>query len=133
MLEENGHLHEKNMILKINVEYEEWDTLLDTPEEIFEKFKYITIEFHFRNETEKYFQVFKKLYKTHQVIYLVCNNYSILGNNIICSSIEISYIIREGNKFYIDNATYPIPEIKAKNYQNPVHSFNLNILKLFDN
>ena len=136
MLEENGHLNEKNMILKIDVEFAEWDALLDTPEEIFKKFKYITIEFHFQNETEKYFEVFKKLHKTHQVIYLVCNNYSIntfsfLKNNVICSFIEISYLIREGNQFYSDNTNYPIPEIKEKNYKNPVHKYNLNILKLY--
>ena len=137
MLEENGHINEKNMILKIDVEYAEWQALLDTPEEILKKFKYITIEFHFRKELEKYFQVLKKLYQTHQVIYLVCNNYhnsfSFLGNNIICSCIEISYIIREGNEFYKDNTTYPIPGIKLKNYNRPEHSYNLNIIKLFDN
>ena len=138
MLEENEHLNEKNMILKIDVEFAEWDALLDTPEEIFEKFKYITIEFHFSNETEKYFKVFKKLYKTHQVIYVVCNNYisnsfSFLKNNIICTYIEISFVIRKGNKFYTDNTTYPIPELKSKNYMKPIHPYNLNILKLFAN
>ena len=136
MLEENGHLNEKNMILKLDVEYAEWDALLDTPEDIFKKFKYITIEFHFQNETEKYFKVLKKIYKTHQVIYLLCNNYEIkfsfLNNNIICTYMEISYIIREGNEFYIDNTTYPIPELKLKNYEKLEHSFNLNIIKLFD-
>ena len=60
MLEENGHLNEKNMILKIDVEYAEWEALLDTPSDILQKFKYITIEFHFKNETEKYFEVLKK-------------------------------------------------------------------------
>ena len=136
MLAENGHLNEINMILKMDVERAEWNALLDISEDILKKFKYITIEFHFGNETEKYFQVFKKLYKTHQVIYLVCNNYRdrivFLKNNVICGYIEISYVIREGNQFYSDNTTYPILEIKDKNYQKPVHPYNLNILKLFD-
>ena len=136
MLEENGHLNEKNMILKIDVEYAEWEALLDTPSDILKKFKYITIEFHFKDEIEKYFKVLKKLYETHQVIYLICNNdhnyFSILRNNIICTFIEVCYVIREGHRFYSDNTQYPIPEIKFKNFEKPEQSFNLNIIKLFD-
>ena len=136
MLKENAHLNKKNMILKIDVEYAEWEALLDTPTNILKKFKYITIEFHFKDEIEKYFKVLKKLYETHQVIYLICNNdhnyFSILGNNIICTFIEVSYVIREGHQFYSDDTQYPIPEIKFKNFEKPEHSFNLNIIKLFD-
>ena len=47
LLMENGHLNEKNMILKIDVEYSEWEALYDISEDILKHFKYILLEFHF--------------------------------------------------------------------------------------
>ena len=43
----NGHSLEKNMILKIDVEHCEWNSLKDLPEKIINQFKYIIIEYHF--------------------------------------------------------------------------------------
>ena len=55
---ENGHLNEKNMILKIDVEYSEWEALYDISEDILKHFKYILLEFHFwKNETIYYYSV----------------------------------------------------------------------------
>ena len=135
---ENGHSLEKNMILKMDVEYCEWYSLKDVSNDILSQFKYIAIEFHFNklNETQLYYNVLKKLYKTHQVFYLRCHGrHSIVtfGNNRICKSLEISYIIKEGNKFSKDESIYPIfefdftgPNLMGKS------EMNLNILKLFD-
>jgi len=40
MIKENGHTTEKNMILKIDVEYAEWDSLNEVSENILKQFKY---------------------------------------------------------------------------------------------
>ena len=135
MIKENGHLNEKNMILKMDVEGAEWETLKDTPENVLLQFKYLVFELHFRdiyNPLIHFYNVLKKLHKSRQVFYIHCNPYSPIstfGNNRICSWIEVSYIIREGTIFTKDKSIYPIGELIHGYY----HLFNVNIFKLFDN
>ena len=135
----NGHSLEKNMILKIDVEHCEWNSLKDLPEKILNQFKYIIIEYHFTtiNEIELYYKVLKKIGKNHQVFYVRCHGRSdvvMLEDFMICKYLEVSYIIKENNQFEKDDAIYPIfefdftgPEKEGKK------EINLNILKLFDN
>ena len=44
LITENGHTNEKNMILKIDIEHDEWQSLIDIKEDILNQFKYIIIE-----------------------------------------------------------------------------------------
>ena len=130
MLKENGHLKEKNMILKIDIEYNEWYPLNSFSEDMLCKFKYILIEFHFfQNELRLFYNVLKKLHKTHQIFFIRCGNKVVnIGNNRICHCIEASYIIRTGNIFLKDKTIYPIKEY----FDDKFISFNMNIFKLFD-
>lgn len=133
---ENGHSSEQNMILKMDVDYAEWESLKDLSSKIIRQFKYILIEFHFRNETLLYYNVLKKFYKTHQSFYLRCNNkYNIVnfGNNRICKALEVSYIIKKDYEFTKDSSIYPIKELDFPYYIEKKEEMNLNILKLFDN
>ena len=41
LIEDNGHINEKNMILKIDIEYNEWESLIDVPDNLLKQFKYI--------------------------------------------------------------------------------------------
>lgn len=132
MLTDNGHLNEKNMILKIDIEGNEWKPLNDISMEILKKFKYILIEYHFFNINVKlFYNVLKKIYTTHQVFYVHCCpsvGIAVFGNNRFCRAIEVSYIIRTENSFSKDRTIYPIPE-----FSNTIfNDFNVNILKLFD-
>ena len=137
LMKENGHIFEKNMILKIDVEASEWNSLNDLNEDILRQFKYIVIEYHFSepSKEELYYNVLKKIHKSHQAFYCCCpgsNEKSVLRNRI-CKFLEISYIIREGNEFDKDDSIYPIYELDFTAPQEkwqPV--FNLNFLKLFD-
>ena len=115
LIVENGHTSEKNMILKMDVEFYEWDSIIDLKEETLKQFKYIAIEFHFEFKYIKsniYYQVLKKIHKTHQPFYIRCNGdraYKVnFGNNRICHIIEVSYIIRENNIFKKDEKIYPM-------------------------
>ena len=133
MIRENGHTNEKNMILKIDIEGAEWDSLKDISEDILLKFKYILIEYHF-SKKDIYFiyTILKKIYKSHQAFYVHCSPFSkpkIYGNNRVCSAFEVSYVIRNGNNFSADKSIYPIQEF-SYGYRE---GFNINILKLFDN
>ena len=78
----------------------------------------------------------KKLSKTHQSFYVRCNGNRSrkinFGNNRICNLLEVSYIIKNDNKFIKDETIYPAYEF---DYIKPVLGkleTNLNILKLFD-
>ena len=130
---ENGHSSEKNMILKMDIESFEWNTLKDLPDDILNQFKYITIEFHFNKDPNIYYEVLRKLYKTHQVFYFYCNNGKYVvtfGDNRICLLLEVSWVIRKDNTFVKDSAIYPIEDFKRTN--TTYSEINLNIFKLFD-
>ena len=141
LLTENGHNKEKNMILKIDVEHWEFESLIDLKEETLCQFKYIAIEYHFKDETRfknnnLYYNVLKKISKTHQAFYSRCNGdrgYIIqFGNNRICQVIEVSYIIKKDNIFRKDEAIYPIYEFDYSVPQKGKLEMNLNILKLLE-
>ena len=139
LIEKNGHKSEKNMILKIDIEHNEWDSLKEVEENVLKQFKYIIIEYHFykTNNIELYYNVIQKLHKNHQVFFLRCfqrENIVQFGNNIICRYLEVSYVIREGHLFDTDDSIYPIFEFDFDG-PNPKanYEFNLNIMKLFDN
>ena len=134
---ENRHISEKNMILKIDIESWEWSPLNELNEDILRQFKYIIIEYHFfePSKEELYYNTIKKIHNSHQAFYCRChgrNNISPLRNRI-CKYLEVSYIIREGNKFEKDDSIYPIFEFDFIGPRNDYKSeINLNILKLFD-
>jgi len=140
LIKENGHSSQENMILKIDVEHAEWESLIDINNKILSQFKYILLELHFydekeSNETLLYYKAIKNLFKTHQCFYLRCANRYLIskfGNNRICKYLEISYIIKKDYIFSKDPTIYPIKEFDfAKNIPN-MEEMNLNILKLFD-
>ena len=141
LIKENGHINEKNMILKIDVDNWEWESIINLKEETLNQFKYIAIEYHFKYNIKYkkeylFYKVIKKISKTHQAFYTRCNGDRSriinFGNNRICHIIEVSYIIKENNSFLTDESIYPIYEF---DYSKPVLGkleMNLNLLKLFD-
>ena len=137
ILKENGHMDQKNMILKMDIEGAEWNVLRELSEDILQKFKYITLELHIPEKPEEYHaDIFKKLSKHHQVIYIRCNNNNgkiiKFGKTKIWKYIELTYMIKEGNEFIRDNSIYPLKEFYFKNNDKmPDEDYNLNILKLF--
>jgi len=138
LLEENGHILEKDMILKMDIEGSEWDSFLYMSFNILRQFKYIVVEFHFfDNYKSIYSKVFKKLNKTHQIFHLHCNNCGQIINfdeYNICNLLEISFVIREENIFEKSIEKYPIKDIDYKNCNNNkdinqflnIFNFNLN-------
>ena len=141
LISKNGHESEKNMILKIDIEKWEWESLINLKEDTLNQFKYILIEYHFIDEKQSnitylYYQVIKKLSTTHQAFYVRCNgNRSKIvnfGNNRICWIMEVSYIIRKGNLFKKDETIYPMYEFDYIKPKDGKLEMNLNLLKLFD-
>ena len=135
ILEQNEHLYEKNMILKIDIEYNEWESLIDVSEELLIKFKYILIEFHFKNDFNLYIKVLQKLNKHHQIFYIHCNlcaQAKVINDILLCPSLEVSYIIKNGNSFMKEDSNYPIKEIATMCNKDRILKFNENIFKIFD-
>lgn len=137
LLKENRHISEKNMILKIDIEGWEWIPLNELNEDILKQFKYIVINYHFLepSKEELYYNIIKKIHKSHQAFYFRCHGRNIISplRNRICKFLEVSYIIREGNIFDKDDSIYPILEFDFTKPRNKfISDINLNIFKIFD-
>ena len=123
LLIENNHIYLENMILKLDVSNWEWESLVNLPEYILKKFKYILIEFHFFNpntDGKLYYQVLKKIHKFHQSFYFRCNGRDEIvsfGNNRICKFIEVSYIRRDNYNFVKDDSILPLFEFDWEDYK----------------
>ena len=94
ILKENGHLNEKNMILKVDAEFSEWESFVDFPEELLKNFRFLLFEFHFANkDLDIYSKVLAKLSKYHQAFYVHCVNCGDviqIGDLRICTALEVS-------------------------------------------
>ena len=135
IIKDNGHLNETNMILKMDIEYNEWESLIDVPQELLKQFKYILMEFHFKEDFELYKKVLKKLNENHQIFYIHCNLCSkvkVIDDLLLCTSLEVSYIIKEGNTFTKDDTIYPVEELQTTCNKKKILKFNENIFKFFD-
>ena len=135
LIDENGHSKEKNMILKIDIDSDEWDVFQYLPIKNLRQFKYIVGEFHFINSTNiQYYNILKKILLTHQIFHIHCNNFGKiikLYGYIICDAIEISFIQKEGYKFTDDNSFYPIEGLDYKNFKKKDDtSYLINLFKL---
>ena len=141
LLKENGHLKEKNMILKIEIKSNEWRVLKELTPNILNQFKFIIMEFHFDKMSKKYdlyLECLTKLAKDHQIFHIHCCNcgklVDLVGDNPICEIIEVSYIKREGNQFKKDESIYPIKEFDFKDCPyKPSLNKEKNIMKFCDN
>ena len=141
LIAENGHNSTKNMILKMDIEHWEFESIINLKEETLNQFKYILIEYHFKDEKEfqddnLYYNVLKKISKSHQAYYARCNgdrgHIAHFGYNRICQIIEVCYIIKEGNTFIKDEDIYPIYEFDYSVPQRGRSEMNLNVLKVFE-
>ena len=114
MLEQNGHLQEKGMILKIDIEGAEWEFLNDVESAVLEQFSQIVFEFHNLTNLkyeEKMKNALKKLNKTHQLIHIHPNNYGsylLQGGKILPELIEGTYLLRTEYEFMDRTHSFPV-------------------------
>ena len=119
LLKENGHSKENNMILKLDIESNEWNVFLNLPLYILNKFKYIVGEFHFSNRKKyNYYNILKKIQVTHEIFHLHCNNCGRIINLKgfkICNLLEISFVKKNGYRFTKSSNEFPIKGLDYKN------------------
>ena len=74
----NGHAG-KRVLVKMDIEDAEWDSLMATPDEVLERIDQLPMEFHGANE-QQYVDVIRKLKRTFYVVSLHFNNWACNGD-----------------------------------------------------
>ena len=108
LLHENGHIERDDMILKMDIEADEWDCLDQIHEWYFTRFQQMVIEFHGvrllddRGFRERAHRIFTKIDQTHCAIHVHANNFAdmfIVKGIPIADVIELTFIKRDGYSF----------------------------------
>ncbi len=127
LLEDNGHLQQGHMILKIDIEGAEWSVLANISGEYLARFDQIVMEFHDMNKIEHY-EIMEKallnLNQQHQLVHVHGNNnwgYTMLSGMVMPDFIECTYVKKDLCEFVphggilpqrLDNANNPFfPDI----------------------
>jgi hypothetical protein len=140
-ISENGHLSETEMILKMDIEGNEFDTIINSESTLFKYFNQITIEVHdilnshdeanlvINNDNEEKrwlnkINLFEKLNTYYKLVHIHGNNYSRAKTNGICDVVELTYIRNDtfNNDLEISKLQCPIPDLDFPNnpYDNDV-------------
>jgi len=69
----------KHLVVKMDVEGAEWDSILQTPDEVLARVDQLVFEFHGVSYTARYLEVIAKLKRTFEIVHLHFNNYSCVG------------------------------------------------------
>jgi hypothetical protein len=116
LIEENGHADRDDMLLKIDIEGHEWDSLDALDPSLFGKFRQIVAEFHglrlmnidsFRQRAHR---VFSSLRRTHEVIHIHGNNFAgmpVVEGIPIADCIELSFANRRSYSFAPSSEIFP--------------------------
>ena len=98
MLRQNGHLENREMLLKMDIEGAEWDALYNTDVSILNKFDQILIELHdlmnICNRDVK-IECLRKLTSGHRVVHIHGNNYDYVqwcNDLILPNTIEVTFL-----------------------------------------
>ncbi|MDR2158076.1 MAG: FkbM family methyltransferase [Holosporaceae bacterium] len=125
LLKINGHENRKNIILKMDVEGAEWESLADASPETMERCNQIIVEFHDLNQViydEKYkiiCDLLRKINKTHQSVHLHSCNYApyeVIDGEPIPHVMEVTYARRSNHKFTKSYKCYPVENLDKPNH-----------------
>jgi hypothetical protein len=116
LLRENGHADRDDMILKVDIEGYEWDSLEVLNSSTFARFRQIVAEFHgmrfleidsFRQRARR---LFSTLRQTHEVIHVHGNNFAglhIVNGIPIADCIELTFVDRRFHSFIPCHECFP--------------------------
>jgi hypothetical protein len=116
LIEENGHSDRDDMVLKIDIEGHEWDSLDALEPEIFARFRQIVAEFHgmrlldIESFRQRAHRVFANLRQTHEVIHVHGNNFAgiaVVEGIPIADCIELSFANRRHYSFAPSSELFP--------------------------
>jgi len=116
LLEENGHDDRDDIVLKIDIEGHEWDSLDALESTTFDKFRQILIEFHglrmlnIDSFRARAYRLFSKLRRTHEVIHVHGNNFAgiaLVEGVPIADCIELTLVNRKYYSFMPNSEIFP--------------------------
>ncbi len=105
-----------NILLKIDIENDEWAVFDATPPEMLKRFSQIVVEFHFFNSFSDfhwrrlYARVFKKMSEAYAVVHVHANNFggvSNVANVVVPNVIEITFANRDVYSFSETDEIFP--------------------------
>jgi hypothetical protein len=108
-IRQNGHQNETDMILKMDIEGNEFETLLNCDESVFDHYNQIGIEIHdvLNSHVEPYFvmnahdprlrwenkiNLFTRLNRYYKLVHIHANNCSVAKSDGIADVLELTYI-----------------------------------------
>lgn len=98
LLCENGHMQEKDMLLKIDIEGYEVDVFRNMPEEIQSNFAQIVMELHGLSNIANWdtlIESLTKIERTHKLVHLHANNWGPIlyfGDGMLTDAIELTFV-----------------------------------------
>jgi hypothetical protein len=116
-LHDKGNSH-PNILVKMDIEGEEWTTFDSTPDEMLARFSQIVVEFHFWNNPlnsfwrQIYTRVFRKISDLYAVVHVHANNFGAfinVGNVMIPNVFEITFANRSIYLFRATDEIFPGP------------------------
>jgi hypothetical protein len=110
-IEKNGDAG-KHLIVKMDVEGAEWDSILQTPDGVLEKIDQIIFEFHgIDRDTERYLKVMDKLRRLFVVAHLHFNNHACVvgGAPFPAWAYEVTYVNKRLAKVDPAGGTVTLP------------------------
>lgn len=116
LLRENGHFERRDMLLKIDIEGHEWDSLDALDPSIFNNFRQIVVEFHgmrlldIESFRKRAYRLFTKMRQHHEVIHVHGNNFSgmpVVNGIPIPDCIELSFVNRSYYSFSDCSEIFP--------------------------
>ena len=104
LLQENGHASRRDMVLKVDIEGHEWDSLSVLPSAVLGQFRQVLVELHgmrllhMDSFRERAVALFDKLRLTHHCIHVHGNNFggmSVVAGTPIADVLELTLVRRE--------------------------------------
>lgn len=113
---ENNHMNKESKLLKLDVEFCEWDVLYHS--NVLEQFDQIVVEFHFFQLFDKMIDVFKKLNKNFKIIHIHANPHQLCPfiDSEFPRVLEVTFLKNNFFKeFVVDmESKFPDPELDPK-------------------
>lgn len=116
LLRDNGHADRDDMVLKVDVEGYEWNSLEVLDSSTFAAFRQIVVEFHgmrlldIESFRQRAHRVFSTMRRTHEVIHVHANNFAsmcIVKGIPIPDCVEVTFVNRKFHSFIPSRDCFP--------------------------
>lgn len=125
LLEDNGHLEEKHIILKMDIEGAEWECFSRLEGRYLEQFDQIVLELHGMNDLDRMDIMEKslsRLNESHQLVHIHGNNcvpYKMAAGRVMPDVVECTYLKKDVCGFSDEEQIFPNELDRANNVSWP--------------